>query len=699
MSTDGFEPARIVFDVLDHVPVGVCVLRKDFSVVFWNRCLSEWTGMPKDTIVGKDIGQYFPHLKSAKYAMRLEDIFLGGPPTIFSSQLHGNVIPSVLGDGKLRVEHVTATAVRAPAEEGFYALLFIQDVSDLTHRIRDYRAMRDQALDEIRERRRAEDELLKAREGLELRVRERTSDLVALNEQLAREITERKHAVEALKQSEERYRTLFEESRDAIYISSRDGAFIDVNEAALNLFGYGREEMLGLNVREIYLNPADRDRFRRDIEEKGSVRDYEIPCRRKDGRELHCLLTATVRHDTNGNILGYQGIFRDVTERRRMEEDLLRARKLESVGVLAGGIAHDFDNLLTAILGSVSLARMYMEGGGEAHERLAEAEKAAIRARDLTGQLLSFSAGFAPARKKALEVGDLIRDAAAGATAGCSVICEFSVVQDLWPVEVDADQIRQVIHNLVVNACQAMTEGGTVQVLAENVTVRPEDILPLSVGNYVRLSVKDHGIGIAPEHLGRIFDPYFTTKKKGNGLGLATAYSIIKSHNGFITAESKPGAGATFYVYLPASRGAVLAAGEKEMPAGRKGRVLVMDDEELVRLVAGNILAKIGYDVEYANDGGAAVERYREAMKSGNAFDVVLMDLNIKGGIGGREALRMLTEIDPDVKAVVSSGYASDAIMTDFAKSGFRGAVAKPYTIKEMSDVLSAVIKEADKTG
>ncbi len=540
MNTDDFW----CFEILDHVPVGIFILGKDFTVIFWNRCLEEWTGIPAGGIIGQDAGVRFPHLKSAKYAMRLKDIFEGGPPTIFSSQLHGSIIPSLLSNGEQRVQHVTVTPIRASNAAGFHALFSIQDVSDLTRRIRDYRAMRDRALQEVEERNRMQDEL------------------------------------------------------------------------------------------------------------------------------------------------------RRVREQRKIEEDLLRARKLESVGVLAGGIAHDFNNLLTAILGNVSLARMYLEEEDEAYERLVEAEKASIRAKDLTRQLLMFSCGVAPVKKKATVLGELIKSAAAEAAEGYPVRCNFSVAADLLPAEVDEGQIRQVIQSLIVNACQAMEEGGTIQVLAENVTIKPEDILPLSVGSYVKLAVSDQGIGIPGEDLGRIFDPYFTTKKKASGLGLTNAYSIIKSHNGFITVESQPGEGTTFYVFLPASRaGTALSKGADESTSA-KGRVLVVDDEELVRLVAGKILNKIGYDVEYASDGSEAAEIYRNAMGLGQSFDAVLMDLTIPGGIGGIEALERLMEVDPEVKVIVSSGYANDPIMADYARFGFKGVVAKPYTIKEISDVLRTVLKE-----
>lgn len=685
--------AEKIFEALDHVPAGICVLRKDLVVIFWNRCLEDWTGIHRDKIVGSDISAKFPHFNSPKYSIRLQDIFGGGPPTIFSSQLHGYLIPSSLRDGQFRIQHATVTPVRAFGEDGFYALIVIQDVTDLTRRIQDYRAMRDKAMEEIKERKRAEEELREVHEELEVRVRERTSDLNAINERLRREITERKHAEEALRDSEERYRTLFEESRDAIYITTIEGRFIDVNKFALGLFGYTREEMVKLNAIDIYANPDDRKRFQDEISEKGSVRDYEVKCRRKDGKEIDTLLTSTLRRSSDGSILGYQGIFRDITERKKIEEELLRARKLESVGVLAGGIAHDFNNLLTAILGNISLARMFAEPGSEVYGRLVEAEKASIKAKDLTRQLLTFSVGGAPIKRRTV-IKELIRESSIFALTGSRVKCEFSIPEDLWPVEVDEGQIRQVMNNLIINAREAIAEVGVIQVRAENITIKTEDILPLSVGRYVKLSIRDQGVGIPKEYLEKIFDPYFTTKQKGSGLGLATVYSIIKNHNGFITVESQPGVGTTFCIYLPASQPEITGKKEEERPILGKGRVLVMDDEEMVREVAGKILVKIGYGVEFARDGVEAIEMYKKAKESGQPFDVIIMDLTIPGGMGGRETIPRLIEFDPKVKAIVSSGYANDLIMAEFREYGFRGVVAKPYTIREFSAVLHSVMAE-----
>ncbi len=508
------------------------------------------------------------------------------------------------------------------------------------------------------------------------------------------DITELKLAEEALMTSEERYRVLFEDSRDTVYITTRDGTFLEINKAGLELFGYNRKEIVGQSAFKIYVNPDDRTKFQNEIEKNGYVRDYEIKFRKKDGTEVNCLLTSTLWKTVDGRVLGYQGMIRDVTERRRMEEELFRVEKLESIGILAGGIAHDFNNILTAILGNITLATMYTKPEDELFKRLIESEKAVLRAKDLTQQLLTFSKGGVPI-KKTVSIGELIRDSTSFALRGSNVKCEFMFPENLWPVEIDEGQISQVINNLVINADQAMPEGGTIEIVAENKTIEYESSQSLSEGRYVEITIKDMGIGIQKEHLQKIFDPYFTTKQKGSGLGLAVTYSIVKQHSGHITIESEYGAGTNVHIYLPAS--------EKEIPDKKyaekrpiigKGRILFMDDEEIVRNVAGEMLRQLGYEVEFALDGAEAIELYSEAKESERPFDSVIMDLTVPGGMGGREAIKKLVEIDPGVKAIVSSGYSNDPVMANYWDYGFSNVIVKPYNMVEISEILYRVITE-----
>jgi two-component system cell cycle sensor histidine kinase/response regulator CckA len=401
--------------------------------------------------------------------------------------------------------------------------------------------------------------------------------------------------------------------------------------------------------------------------------------------------------EINAVVLNWKGrpatlnFLSDITKRKRMEEDISKIQKLESIGILAGGIAHDFNNILTAILGNVSLAKIY-DLQSNVQERLTEAEKACMQAKELTQQLLTFSRGGAPV-KKVTSIAHLLSDSAIFASSGSNARCECSIPDDLWAAEVDEGQISQVVNNLVINAEQAMPGGGVIKVSAENIFLS-ESVLPLEDGNYVKISVEDQGVGIPEQHLQRIFDPYFTTKQKGSGLGLATSYSIIRNHDGHIVVESILGVGTTFHIYLPASSEEAVTREkmEEEIPVMGKGNILVMDDEEFIRELVGDMLVNIGYEATTVSDGAEAVELYKEAKESGRPFDAVIMDLTVPGGMGGREALRRIMEIDPEIKAIVSSGYSNDPIMADFGKYGFSGVIAKPYKTGELSEVLYKVM-------
>ncbi len=382
----------------------------------------------------------------------------------------------------------------------------------------------------------------------------------------------------------------------------------------------------------------------------------------------------------------------EMEERSRTEEELLKARRLESIGLLAGGIAHDFNNLLTAILGNISLAKMFVDPGHKAVVRLAEAEKACTRAKDLTQQLLTFSKGGTPITRT-VSITDLLIDSASFALSGSNVKCEFDLPEDIWPAEVDEGQISQVINNVIINADHAMTEGGLIRVRARNVKVTHHDGLALKEGNYVKISVEDHGTGIPAENLPKIFDPYFTTKPKGSGLGLTTCYSIIRRHEGLISVESVVGIGTTFFIYLPASgKTATLPKGTADRPVQGSGKVLIMDDEEIIREVAGQMLRHLGYEVCFAADGNEAIDRYSTARAEGKPFDAVIIDLTIPGGMGGKEALQKLTEIDPGIRAIVSSGYSHGPIMSEFRKFGFCGVAAKPYKIEDIGRAVREAI-------
>jgi signal transduction histidine kinase/CheY-like chemotaxis protein len=383
-----------------------------------------------------------------------------------------------------------------------------------------------------------------------------------------------------------------------------------------------------------------------------------------------------------------------ISERERMEAELLRVQRLESLGLLAGGIAHDFNNLLGSIMGSVSLAMVDVDTESPAFQQLAKAERTAVRAQELIRQLLTFSRGGAPV-KKLIALAGLLSEASGISLGGSRVLHELAIPRDLWPVEADEGQMMQVFNNVLINADQAMPSGGIIRISAGNVTLGDGEVAPLKAGRYVKISIRDEGTGIPREHLARIFDPFFTTKQKGSGLGLAATYSIVRKHDGQITVASEPGTGTVFHIYLPASQGEVPFIVRDDKFVKGSGKVLVMDDEEEMRRTTGDMLVRMGYTVEYAGEGGEACAKYRMARDAGQPFGAVIMDLMVPSGMGGKEAVRNLLEIDPAARVIVSSGYSDDPVMADYRSFGFQGAVSKPYRMRDLSEVVAKVMSTA----
>jgi PAS domain S-box-containing protein len=512
------------------------------------------------------------------------------------------------------------------------------------------------------------------------------------------DITDSKIAEAMLAAEKERLAVTLRCIADGVVTTDIEGRVALLNRAAEELTGWTQVEAAGKPLRVVFPIVDDRDRLpcpdpvervlalRRTIDlEDGTL------LLARGGAERALTASISPIHDRQDRDVGTVLVFRDVTDRNRMEAEVQRAQKLESVGLLAGGIAHDFNNLLTGILGSVALARIHATPDSPQADWLYDAEKAVDRAKMLTQQLLTFAKGGAPVRRPT-RLGDLIRDAAGFSLRGSDVRCEFSIPADLWPADVDAGQLGQVISNLVINADEAMPGGGTIRVNARNLT--PEAPLPgaLPPGRYVEIAVEDQGIGIPEEHLARIFDPYFTTKRRGSGLGLATSYTIVRKHDGQLSVRSASGQGSCFTVTLPASTREPPPADRKEAAVTGHGRILVMDDEATIRDVCSQILVQMGYQVQTASDGQKAVEAFATALSSGRPFDAVIVDLTVPGGMGGTEALRRLLEIDPEARVIVSSGYSNDPIMADFRSHGFQGVVAKPYELRTLGTALKEVL-------
>ena len=418
----------------------------------------------------------------------------------------------------------------------------------------------------------------------------------------------------------------------------------------------------------------------------------EIQAREEQLLKAHNELEQRVEERTAALAQANAALLEQMAERQRMEDELLKARKIKSVGVLAAGIAHDFNNLLTGILGYVSLAKVVAQTDAKVVAYLTAAEQACQRATALTQQLLTFAKGGAPVRHTVSLV-ELLKACVGFVLRGANVRGDIQIAADLWPVDVDAGQINQVIHNVVLNAMQAMPGGGTVQVRAENVALAAGVPFPLPEGQYVKITVQDPGCGIPKEVLANIFDPYFTTKPEGNGLGLTTAYAIVIKHEGYITIASEVGVGTTVVIYLPASQKAMVSAQtHSSVLLSGSGRILVMDDEEMIRNVLRQLLESLGYTVECVQDGTEAVAAYQRAQAVGQPFAVVILDYTIPGGMGGLETLARLRAIDPQVTALISSGYANNPVMADWAYYGFSGVVAKPYTIAQLQEALHHVL-------
>lgn len=426
-----------------------------------------------------------------------------------------------------------------------------------------------------------------------------------------------------------------------------------------------------------------------------AVTGEEIEYVRGDGRRRTLMAAAAPVAGGDGNMIAAVATFEDITERRQAEREIGKASRLESLGLLAGGIAHDFNNVLTAVVGNLFLVKAGLSPE-DASTAINEAEQACLRAKGLTQQLLTFSRGGAPV-KRVMPIDNLVRETATFVVRGSAVALDIELVPGLWFVDIDEGQISQVLNNLLINAKQAMPKGGTIRVRAENLHVDSDSGLPVRAGDYVRLVLSDQGVGISAADIGKIFDPFFSTKAQGSGLGLATSYWILKRHQGHVTVESQPGQGTTFAVYLPAAKeeDSGPAQATPARPADGSGRVLFMDDEVAIRNFAAKLLPRLGYEVECVADGQEAVARYVAAREADRPFDAVILDLTVQGGMGGMEAFERLRAADPNVLALVSSGYSTDPIMADFARYGFAARVPKPYEIGDLRDTLARVMERA----
>ncbi len=515
------------------------------------------------------------------------------------------------------------------------------------------------------------------------------------------DVTEIQAAHQALAAERERLSVTLRAMSEAVITIAPSGTVQFMNEAAVELTGWPKADAVGCvldDVCQLGSDQAGRALTAPVAAALSGDRAVDLPpftlLHPREGTPRRVEGRCAPMHDLGGNVIGVVLVMRDVTQRSRLEADLLRASKMESIGVLAGGIAHDFKNLLAIVMGNLTLALLderVREAGGK---WLREAERGTLRAKDLTHQLLTFAKGGDPVRSAVL-LPDIVREAAEFALHGSAVRCEFDLAADLRPADADKGQIGQVVQNLIINAVQAMPAGGSIRLTLCNEVLAAGAVATLPPGDYLRLEISDTGRGIEPEHLPRIFEPFFTTKEDGTGLGLATVYSVIQKHRGSVAVESVVGRGTTFRILLPAARVEPSPVRRASTSIGPlSGRVLFMDDEEPIRTVTKALLQRLGLETTLTSDGGEAVREYAIARISGRPYQAVIVDLTVPGAMGGAEAMREILKIDPDAKGIVSSGYSSDPVMANFRAHGFRASVPKPYQIADFARTLREVLNE-----
>lgn len=516
---------------------------------------------------------------------------------------------------------------------------------------------------------------------------------------ISQDITERIINQKALKQNEQRFRLIVETMPSLLVITDKEGKNLYVSPNCKEITGYNPEELVNNFIWWVHEDDMNRAKkvFEKSFKEHTDGRNFEYKAVKKDGKIWYASSSWEPIINEKGDFQGMILQTIDISDKKIMEEEIAKAQKLESIGILAGGIAHDFNNFLTGIIGNISLAKLKTDPKDEVYEILTESEKAAHSAKTLTQQLLTFSKGGIPIKEET-DIRDLIRDSTNFAIVGSNIKCEFDLPENLWKVVIDIAQMNQVVNNIILNALESIPEEGTITIKAENSKIKKGSKIPLKKGDYVKITFKDTGSGIPDENIHKIFDPFFTTKEDGSGLGLATVFSIIKKHKGFIQVESEVGKGTAFHIYLPASVDSKKEKRKKEKEEEImkfSGRILIMDDKSFIRKSAKRALNIYGYEVAGAEDGEKALSLYKEAMAEGKPYDVVILDLTVPGAMGGLKTLKELRKIDPDVRAIVSSGYSDDPVMSEYKKFGFNSIIKKPYEYHELAETVKKIIKKS----
>lgn len=518
-------------------------------------------------------------------------------------------------------------------------------------------------------------------------------------QQLQMEIAKRKQTEKVLRETEEKFRTIANYTYDWEYWISPEGKFNYISPSCERITGYSPEEFLynpKLLTNIVHQDDAAIvENHKCKILKTGKSEPVEFRIISKSKKERWISHTCQIVYNKAGANIGIRGSNRDITERKKGELILLKMRRFESIGTLAGGIAHNFNNILTGVFGNISIAKDQLSKEHPSFKHLEAAEKSMDKTIRLTKRLLTFAKGGMPIKEDVC-IDVIIEDVVRFDLLGSNVIPIFEHTDNLWIAKVDKGQVQQIFSNLTINANQAMPDGGNLYITLENANVSKGAVSNLNKGKYIKITVRDEGTGIDQKHLNRIFDPYFSTKHTSGGLGLATILSIINKHNGHISIDSKLGKGTTLTLFLPASE-SQFCRKTKQLAVEHSKRVniakvLVMDDNKTLLVVATQMLEKMGFEAEIAYDGKQAIEMYRQAFNAGNKFDIVIMDLRIPNGIGGKEAVKAVLEIDKKARVIVSSGYSDDPVMANHSEYGFKGLLAKPYTLRRLQEIMTQVL-------
>ena len=502
-----------------------------------------------------------------------------------------------------------------------------------------------------------------------------------------------------IKDREELLSTTLKSISDAVITTDSNGYITFMNSNAEQLTGWQQEEIIGKHIDSVYtlVNEKTGEKtpnpYQQVINQREIVELKNQLLKTRAGRDIPVTNINDPIMDDQGAVIGTVVSLRDISEQKKLQSELAKAQKLEAIALRAKSIGHEFNNLLTVIRGNIDLLRHSLDQNHSAQALLIDADKAAVRATNLTNQFIAFSKDEGMI-KRPEPFPDLIKGVANSILSDSSIRCSFAIPEDTWLMQVDKGQINQVLYTIIKIIYNSIDDSGEIKISAENTEITEKDMFPLDPGKYIKIVLRGHSAVIPGDLFKQLFDPYFTNAEQNDGLELASSYSIIKNHEGYISVESTLESGTIFYIFLPAATGEsrkIEKEGVLKTVEGEK-RILVMDDQELVRIIVGKMLSFMGFEVEFARHGVEAVDIYQQAIKAGDPFDCVILDLTIPWGLGARETIIKLMEIDPEVKAIVSTGYSNDPSIYNYKELGFKGVIKKPYELQELSSLLKNLL-------